>query len=130
MHGIERFDHEIDSFSFHSGMAPMLFATLDIRRNDYNFALGVKMIEIWRKASDLILYGDYYPLTPFHRSQEKWVVRQFDQPENGKGLIQGFRLPACSQDEFLIFPQGLEPEAAYILENPESGEMVEMANQI
>ena len=26
------------------------------------------MIGIWRRAADLMLYGDYYPLTPFHRS--------------------------------------------------------------
>ena len=32
----------VDSFSYHCGMAPMLFATLDIRRDDYDFALASK----------------------------------------------------------------------------------------
>ncbi len=41
-------------------MAAMLFATLDIRRDDYDFALAVKMIDVWRKAAGLLLYGDYY----------------------------------------------------------------------
>ena len=64
----ERFDDRIDSFSYHCGMAPMLFATLDIRRDDYDYALATKMIDIWRRAAPLLLYGDYYPHTPFHRS--------------------------------------------------------------
>ena len=52
-----RFDHRVDSYSFHCAMAPMLFATLDIRRDDYDFALAGKMIAIWRRASGLLLYG-------------------------------------------------------------------------
>ena len=59
---------QLDSFSFHCAMAPMLFLTLDIRRDDYDDALGRRMIAIWRRASNLLLHGDYYPLTPFSRA--------------------------------------------------------------
>ena len=34
--GRERFDPRVDRYSFHCGMAPMLFATLDVRRDDYD----------------------------------------------------------------------------------------------
>jgi len=78
--GNARFDPRVDSYSFHCGIAPMLFASLDIRREDYDFALAAKMIGLWRHVADLMLYGDYYPLTPYHRSAQQWVARQFDRP--------------------------------------------------
>lgn len=120
--GNTRFDHQVDSYSFHCGMAPMLFATLDIRRDDYDFALARKMIDVWRRSADLILYGDYYPLTPFDRSAEKWLVRQFDCPEKDCGLIQGIRFPTSTEETITVHPKGICPGAKYIFENAETGE--------
>lgn len=117
-----RFDLQVDSYSYHCGMAAMLFATLDIRRQDYDFAIARKMIAIWRRASELILYGDYYPLTPFHRSDREWVVRQFDNPETGRGIVQAIRLPASTQETLSVKPHGIRGETVYFLENMESGE--------
>ena len=121
--GAARFDHRVDSYSFHCGMAPMLFATLDIRRDDYDFALARKMIAIWRRAAGLLLHGDYYPLTPFHRSAERWVARQFDLPESGRGLLQAIRLPAAPQESRTLYPQGIRPDAHYQFENAETGDI-------
>ncbi|MDB5077401.1 MAG: Alpha-galactosidase [Chloroflexi bacterium] len=117
-----RFDRQLDSFSFHCAMAPMLFLTLDIRRDDYDFALGRQMTAIWRRASTLQLNGDYYPLTPFSSSAERWVARQFDSPETGEGLIQGIRLAACAEGRLTVYPKALDPDSSYILANPETGE--------
>jgi alpha-galactosidase len=36
IHGVERFDRHIDRYAYHCAMAPMLFAALDIRRDDYD----------------------------------------------------------------------------------------------
>lgn len=123
----ERFDVQIDSFSYHCGMAPMLFATLDIRRDDYDFALATKMIDIWRRAAPLMLYGDYYPHTPFHRSAQAWVVRQFDDPIAGHGLVQGIRLQAAPQESTTVHLQGIHADAQYTFENMESGETRDVA---
>jgi len=100
----------------------MLFATLDIRRDDYDFALAVKMIDVWRKAAGLLLYGDYYAHTPFHKRADQWVAWQFDAPETGHGFVQGIRLPAAAEETLTIYPQGIEREADYTFENPETGE--------
>lgn len=125
--GTGRFDHQVDSYAYHCAMAPMLFTTLDIRRNDYDYALAQKMIALWRTAADLLLSGDYYPHTPFHRSPQNWVARQFDQPETGRGLIQGIRLPAAPQESFTLQPQALDPATTYRFENGETGEIRELA---
>ncbi len=126
LHGIERFDHTLDSFSFHCGMAAMLFVTLDIRREDYDYELALKMIEAWRKVADLLLHGDYYPLTPPRRSAAEWVAWQFDRPEEGVGFIQAFRLQECPQESFVAALQGLTAYARYRFQNPETGETFEM----
>lgn len=127
--GNARFDHRVDSYSFHCGMAPMLFASLDIRRDDYDYALAGKMIAIWRRAADLMLFGDYYPLTPAHRNPEQWVARQFDSPETGRGLVQGIRLPAAPEEKLVVHPQGIRAEANYIFENAETRETRNISGQ-
>ncbi|MFZ4397285.1 MAG: NPCBM/NEW2 domain-containing protein [Kiritimatiellia bacterium] len=124
--GNTRFDPQVDSFSFHCGIAPMLFATLDIRREDYDFALAAKMIAIWRQVADLFLTGDFYALTPYHRSPGQWVARQFDRPEEGRGFIQGIRLPKAPEETLVVYPRGLRPDVVYRFENPETGEIREL----
>ncbi|RPJ48775.1 MAG: hypothetical protein EHM21_07530, partial [Chloroflexi bacterium] len=124
-----RFDKQVDSFSFHCGMAPMLFTTLDIRREDYNFALAVKMIGIWRRAAETLLNGDYYPLTPFSKSAEKWVAWQFDIPESRQGLVQGIRLAECPGESITVSPKGVFPECMYCFENPETGQRLEISGR-
>jgi alpha-galactosidase len=121
-----RYDSHVDPFSFHCGMAPMLFIALDIRRDDYDYMLGTKMAGIWRKVSDMLLHGDYYPLTSVKRNTEEWVVRQFDVPETGKGLIQGIRHSACEEEAITVFPKVLYPGCTYSFENPETNETLDV----
>jgi alpha-galactosidase len=117
-----RFDRQIDSYGFHCAMAAMLFLTFDIRREDYDFVLARRMTAIWRRASAIVLNGDYYPLTSFSKSAERWVARQFDRPELGQGLIQGIRLAQCPEERITVFPSGLDATKEYTLENPETDE--------
>ena len=121
--------HQVDSYSYHCGMAPMLLATIDIRRDDYDFALARKMIAVWRRAADLLLHGDYYPLTPFNRSAGEWVARQFDCPEKGCGFVQGIRFPEAPEETITIHPKGIRPEARYFFENAETGETRELSGE-
>lgn len=125
-----RFDRQVDSFSFHCGMAPMLFASLDIRRSDYDFALAVQMIDIWRRAAPLMLHGDYYPLTPFSKSGDQWVVWQFEIPERKAGLIQAVRLPDNGSEQMIVLPKVTLPGGCYIFENLENGEVLELPGQV
>ena len=111
-----------DSFSYHCGMGPMLADSVDIRRDDYDFTRMRRMRAIWRQASPLLVYGDYYPLTPWSNQAERWVVRQFDNPEHGEGFLQGIRLPACPHETITVLPQALRAETGYLFTNPETAE--------
>jgi alpha-galactosidase len=125
-----RFDKQVDSYSFHCGMAPMMFATLDIRRENYDFSSAVKMIAIWRTAAETMLHGDYYPLTPFSKSAEKWVVRQFDVPENQHGFIQGIRLAECPEGCITVTPRGIVDNSLYVFENQETQQILKIPGAI
>ena len=87
----------------------MLFATLDIRRDDYDYALARKMIGIWRRAADLILYGDYYPHTPFHRMRKHGSPGSLTARKQADGLVQGIRFPAAPEETFTIHLKGIQP---------------------
>ena len=125
--GPTRYNQRVDTFSYHCGLGPMIFPCIDVERDDYDFDLMRRMLGIWRRAAELSLDGDYYPLTPIHRTPEKWVARQFDCPETGQGLIQGIRLPACPGETLVVHPKALRPDAIYLFENPETGETKELA---
>ena len=124
-----RFDKQVDSYAYHCAMAPMLALGLDIKRDDYDFAESRKMIAVWRRAAGLILYGDYYPHTPFRRSPDQWVAWQFDSPEKGNGFVQAIRLPASQQETLTIHPKGLDSGVTYVFENGESGETKRLAGK-
>ena len=122
LEGPARYDHRVDDYAYQCGLGPMLMPCIEISRDDYDYDLLRKLVAIWRRAVDLLLAGDYYPLTPIHRTAERWVARQFDCPEEGSGFIQGIRLPACPQEAITITPRALEPDAVYLFENTQSGE--------
>jgi len=116
-----RFNAHVDSYTFHVAMAAMVFATPDANNAD-DVALSRKMIAIWRRAAEMLLQGDYYPLTPGSRDPTRWVSRQFDRPEYGDGFLQGIRHPACPDEMFTAYPHELQPDADYLFENAETGE--------
>jgi len=125
-----RFNKQIDSFSFHCAMAGMLSPAIDIRKDGDDYALALQMTALWRRAAGLVVYGDYYPLTPFSKSGERWVAWQFDAPERGQGLLQGIRHADCPEESFTAYPQALRPDALYVLDNPETGETREIRGAV
>ncbi len=119
--GKSRYIQRVDSFAYHCGMAALFGTGLDVRRDDYDYALAARMLGIWQRAAELLLFGDYFPLTPFHRDAGRWVARQFDWPERGCGYIQGIRLAQCPEETLTVFPQVTSPGSTYRLENSETG---------
>jgi len=93
-------------------------------------SMAQKMVGLWRRAAGLLLNGDYYALTPFSKSPEEWVVRQFAAPETAEGLIHGIRLAACAAETITNYPRALRPDRRYVLDNPETGETREIAGQV
>ncbi len=66
--------------------------------------------------------ADYYPLTTPTLSKHTWALQQFDRPEEGDGMVVAFRRSRSSL--FAAAPElyALVPEAAYEMENIDTGE--------
>ena len=123
-------DQQVDRFAYHCALAVMLFPSLDIRRDDIDLGLVREMIAVWRKAAGTLLHGDYYPLTPFSKSSEQWLVRQFECPEDAHGLLQGIRLPGSQDASITVYPHIESESAMYRFENPETHATAEVSGAI
>jgi alpha-galactosidase len=123
---------ENDSFAFHCALAPMLTPSYDIKSPVGDLGTIHQMTGIWRRAAELVVDGDYHPLTPAGRSDASWVAWQFNRPSDlaGRGtpdgFIQAIRLAQCQEPTLQVVPQGLRLDATYLLENPETGERREV----
>jgi alpha-galactosidase len=65
------------------------------------------------KVAPAMLFGDYYPLTPYSVNIDQWIAWQFDRPEGGTGIIQAFRRDSCAEATKTFHLEGLIPDAQY-----------------
>jgi hypothetical protein len=119
-------------FAFHCALAPMLAPAVDIKRADNDFTTVRKMVGIWRSIAEILLDGDYYPLTPPGRSGKEWVIWQFNQPRDlggwagSAGFVQAIRLAGSDEERARVSLKGLDREMVYILQEAETGERREL----
>ncbi len=72
------------------------------------------------KIAPSMLFGDYYPLTPYSLANDVWIGWQFDQPEAGEGCVQVFRRAENPTESMTFRLQGLDPKKQYQVENFDS----------
>jgi alpha-galactosidase len=65
------------------------------------------------KIAPDMLFGDYYPLTPYSLNEDAWIAWQFDRPETGEGCVQAFRHPKSKLPTMKLKLQGLDPSKSY-----------------
>lgn len=65
----------------------------------------------------LMLYGDYWPLTPYSLASDVWMAWQFNRENEGDGCVQAFRREACGTRQIILKLRGLDPKAYYIIRN-------------
>ena len=70
-----------------------------------------------KKVAPIMLYGDYYPLTPYSLTNSVWMAWQFDRPEQGDGVVQAFRRGNCDEPTRTFQLNGLDPSAHYKITN-------------
>ncbi len=106
----------VDVYAFRSALALSTTLNFDMRRNDLDLDLLRRLCEEWRAVSPCF-YGDFYPLTPYSRSEEVWMAWQFHRPAENDGVIQAFRREQCPYPEAEFQLSGLDPTANYQVVN-------------
>jgi len=112
-------------YDYHCAMTPSLTDMLAHDASEEAFALAREMQAIWRRAAEMMLSCDYYPLTACRKSAEDFYAVQFHDPDAQRGYAQVIRNNRCPEESFLLKPKQLQPGSVYLLTDPETGEALE-----
>ncbi len=74
-----------------------------------------------RIIAPCMLYGDYYPLTPYSLATDAWIAWQFDYPGGSNGAVQAFRRAASPVPEMQFTLNGLDPAKYYRVRDFDKG---------
>ena len=106
----------VDTYGFRSSLAPMTLLTYDLRRRDLDWRKLKELTEEWRELTDTeYFYGDYYPLTPYSRTEDQWIAWQFHRPDRDTGLVQAFRRKDSPFEAARFKLRGLDATATYVV---------------
>ncbi len=89
-----------DEFSFQNAMVPAVTSMIWYNASDAEFKIGIRMGKIWRKAADIMLSGDYYPLTECRKDYHDWYAVQFDDTDNRRGYVQFIRNTLAEEESY------------------------------
>jgi alpha-galactosidase len=104
----------VEPYAFWSNAAPSLGTGFDIRVKDLDYPAIRRLYAQWKQIIPFY-YGDFYPLTKCSRDNGAWIAWQFDNPEQGEGVIQAFRRSESIYESVRLRLRGLDPEAQYRL---------------
>jgi alpha-galactosidase len=102
----------IDPYAFRANMSASLTLCYDMRSTNLDYALARRLFLQLKQIAPNYL-GDFYPLTPYSLSNDVWLAWQYDRPESGKGMVQGFRRPDCEYEAARFKLRGLDAVARY-----------------
>jgi len=73
-----------------------------------------RCVEDWRALAPFFL-GDFYPLTPYTRSEDQWMAWQYHRPETDAGAVQVFRRKDSVYEVARFRLRGLDAGAIYTI---------------
>ncbi len=110
----------LSSFKLHNILSPVICMGLNFK-NSKDEECVKNFLHIWRKSADIMLEGDYYPLTECRSNPADFYAVQFDTPEKKTGYIQIISNPENESESITLYPK-LDENKKYIFSNPETGE--------
>lgn len=77
-----------------------------------DFEVMRRCLDDWRALAPFF-FGDFYPLSPYTRSEDQWMAWQYDRPDMGGGAIQAFRRKDSVYEAARCKLRGLDAAAVY-----------------
>jgi len=102
-------------------MAPSMTDMTEYYHDEQQFAQGRIYHAIWRRAAEIMLRADYYPLTECRKDIHDWYGLQFD--EDGTGLVQVIRNVAVESESCTLSLFVFDPSKTYTFTEAISGEV-------
>ena len=113
---------KVDLFSMINAMTPAYATSIDTDSTPAQHALVQRVLPVWRKAAEMTLKGDFYPVTPYTKANDAFCCTQFDVPEEDEGFVLMLAMPQCEQRNFAPKLYVYSPDRVYRFENPLTGE--------
>lgn len=85
--------------------------------NDQNKAAQQQAYSECSQIAPDMLFGDYYPLTPYSVDANHWIAWEFHCPETGTGFVQVFRRDSCEDSSITLQLRGLDSKTNYQISN-------------
>ena len=108
-------NHPVDEFGYQNALTPSVTSMLEWDDPDELSAIGRRFHPVWRRAAELMLCCDYYPLTECRMSAEDFYAMQFDGED--EGFIQVIRNIGVKTDSIVIFPH-VDESKTYVFTDP------------
>ena len=116
-----------DEYDIHCALAPALTSMYPYYDTEEHFEIGRKMDAIWREAAELMLSGDYYPISECRGDARDWSAMQFDDPDKRRGFLQAIRNTQSEEGAYVLVPPCVHQGAVYCLCDRESGRTVTLS---
>ena len=118
--------HAPDRFSYFAAMTPALTDTTRYTAEPEAFALAREMQPVWRRAAELMLTGDFYPLTEMNGGAACFEAMQFHEPDAGKGFFEILNHARNAATAFTPRLRALDPDAMYRLTDALTGKTIDL----
>ena len=114
-------EHPVDEYAFYCALTPAITDMLYHEDSEERFALSRKMQPIWRRAAELMLTCDYYPLTVCRESREDFYAMAFYSAERGEGFLNVVSNNQNKERQFVARLTMLEQKETYVRTEAETG---------
>ena len=96
---------------------------------DSNAAAIIQAYTECKIIQPMMLYGDYWPLTPYSLKSDEWIAWQFNRGNEGDGCVQAFRREDCDNNHITIKLRGLDVKANYIIKSFDDPRVIEVSGR-
>ena len=119
--GYENGGKPLDLFAYHCALTPSVTSMIEYYHPEEIKEIGRRFHPVWRRAAEIMMSGDYYPLTECRRDPHDYYAMQFDDPVKRIGFVQVVRNTQVEEESITLKLQ-LNGDR-YEMENMETGEV-------
>ncbi|MHB1485030.1 MAG: alpha-galactosidase [Saccharofermentanales bacterium] len=123
---------KLDEYNLFSAFAPLMSlgdCLLDIKGDTETIEMIKQITDVYNDVAPTLTKGDFYALTPYHKSREKWTVWQFDEPEKDIGVMEVIRNNGAADESLTVYPKALNDTGNWIFINHRTGEKFSMSGK-
>ena len=129
--GLKKMDNS-DSYAYHTAFAPSIQCMLADDHMEFTEEQAKackREHDLWRKAAEFTLSGDYYLLRESDRTTDSWCVMQFHNEKEDAGVINAVRNIDSKEESITVFPRQTNEQATYVFDCPETNETFEISGR-